>query len=122
MPHGPFQRVVARPSPQNRIRVGDINELQIALENTPTLGEVGIPVSPLLFGAKGDGVTDDSAALASMFTQLGLNNTTTGPVFVDGTWNGGHLRLGNTHIWVDAAGAPRYKTSAPTVASDGTAL
>lgn len=37
----------------------------------------------------------------------------------DGSWNGGHLRLGAYHLWVDAVGALRIKNGAPTSATDG---
>jgi len=37
----------------------------------------------------------------------------------DGTWNTGHLMLGNYHIWVDSAGNLRIKDGAPTSDTDG---
>jgi hypothetical protein len=40
MPHGPFTRAVAGRSWQHRVHPGYINELQEALEDTPTIGEV----------------------------------------------------------------------------------
>lgn len=39
---------------------------------------------------------------------------------VDGTWNGGKLRLGTYNIWVDATGALRIKNGTPTSDTDGT--
>lgn len=91
MPHGPFQRVVASPSPQNRIRVGDINELQQALENAPTLAEV--PDTATItgdittltrrvdktesrvfdlrnYGVFADGVSNDGPAIAAAYAAL----------------------------------------------------
>jgi hypothetical protein len=35
-------------------------------------------------------------------------------------WNGVHLRLGAYHLWVDATGDLRIKSSAPTGDTDGT--
>ncbi len=37
-------------------------------------------------------------------------------------WNGGHLVVGSTHIWMDDFGVLRSKQSAPSVARDGYAL
>lgn len=39
-----------------------------------------------------------------------------------GTWNGGHLRLGNYHLWVDSAGKLRIKNGTPASDSDGTVV
>lgn len=36
-----------------------------------------------------------------------------------GAWNSGHLRLGANHLWVDATGDLRIKSSAPTSDTDG---
>jgi len=41
MPNGPFERQI----PGESIRANDINELQIALENTPTVSESGVIIS-----------------------------------------------------------------------------
>lgn len=41
---------------------------------------------------------------------------------LDGTWNGGRLQLGAYHLWVDATGALRIKSSAPTSDLDGTVV
>jgi hypothetical protein len=41
---------------------------------------------------------------------------------VDGTWNGGRLLLGSYHLWVDATGDLRIKSSAPTSDTDGTVV
>ncbi|HWK19826.1 MAG TPA: hypothetical protein VNR37_03525 [Microbacteriaceae bacterium] len=41
---------------------------------------------------------------------------------VDGTWNGGNLRLGNYRLWVDASGNLRIKSSAPSSDMDGTVV
>lgn len=40
----------------------------------------------------------------------------------DGTWNGGRLMLGNYHLWVDATGDLRIKSSAPASDTDGTVV
>jgi hypothetical protein len=40
----------------------------------------------------------------------------------DGTWNGSHFRMGNAHLWVDAAGTLRIKAGAPTSDGDGVAV
>lgn len=37
----------------------------------------------------------------------------------DGTWNGRHFSLGSYHLWVDASGRLRIKSSAPTSDTDG---
>ncbi len=37
-------------------------------------------------------------------------------------WNGGHLRMGNHHLWVDGAGVLRIKEGAPTGDTDGVAV
>lgn len=48
---------------------------------------------------------------------LGLN---AGDHFkLDGTWNGGRLLLGSNHVWVDASGFVRVKSSAPSSDLDG---
>lgn len=39
---------------------------------------------------------------------------------VDGTWNGGTIRLGNYYLWVDATGDLRIKSGAPANDTDGT--
>lgn len=36
------------------------------------------------------------------------------------TWNGGHLMMGIYHLWIDATGDLRLKSSAPTSDTDGT--
>jgi hypothetical protein len=41
---------------------------------------------------------------------------------MDGTWNGGHLRLGDYHLWVDATGDLRIKSSAPSSDGDGSVV
>lgn len=41
---------------------------------------------------------------------------------LDGTWNGGTLRLGNYYLWVDATGDLRIKNSAPSSDTDGTVV
>lgn len=41
---------------------------------------------------------------------------------VDGTWNGGRLRLGTYHLWVDGSGRLRIKSSAPASDTDGTVV
>jgi len=38
---------------------------------------------------------------------------------VDGGWNEGHLVMGNYHLWIDATGALRSKSGAPTGDTDG---
>lgn len=38
---------------------------------------------------------------------------------VEGIWNGGTLRLGDNHLWVDATGDLRIKNGAPTSDTDG---
>jgi Pectate lyase superfamily protein len=49
-----------------------------------------------------------------------IGGMSTGQSFrVDGTWNGGHLLLGNYHIWVDSSGRLRIKNGAPTSDTDG---
>ncbi|WP_110928420.1 right-handed parallel beta-helix repeat-containing protein [Bacillus massiliglaciei] len=35
------------------------------------------------------------------------------------TYNGGHFRMGNFHIWIDASGNPRIKNGKPTSDTDG---
>lgn len=45
-----------------------------------------------------------------------------GGLAVAGIWDRGHLVLGSHHLWVDATGALRHKTSAPTSDIDGTAV
>lgn len=40
----------------------------------------------------------------------------------DGTWNGSHLMMGAYHLWVDATGDLRIKSSAPTSDTDGTVV
>jgi len=42
--------------------------------------------------------------------------------YVDGTWNGGMLRLGLYHLWVDATGDLRIKNGAPVSDLDGTVV
>jgi hypothetical protein len=37
---------------------------------------------------------------------------------VDGTWNGGTIRLGNYYLWVDGSGKLRMKSGAPTSDTD----
>jgi hypothetical protein len=39
-----------------------------------------------------------------------------------GTWNTSHLKLGAHHLWVDASGRLRMKSSAPTSDMDGTVV
>lgn len=39
---------------------------------------------------------------------------------VDGTWNGGTIRLGVYYLWVDGSGNLRIKSGAPSSAADGT--
>lgn len=41
---------------------------------------------------------------------------------LDGTWNGGHLHMGNYRLWVDATGKLRVKNGAPTSDTDGTVV
>lgn len=41
---------------------------------------------------------------------------------VDGTWDGGTLRLGANYVWVDTSGRLRIKSGAPTSATDGTVV
>lgn len=41
---------------------------------------------------------------------------------VDGTWNGGTLRLGTYYLWVDATGDLRIKNGAPANDTDGTVV
>lgn len=69
----------------------------------------------IYFGSAGDTVLSRTAANeASMGSGDSLK--------VDGTWNGGRLRLGSYHLWVDAAGALRIKSSAPASDTDGTVV
>lgn len=53
---------------------------------------------------------------------VGLLGTSDGTTFqaAEGTYNGGHLQLGSSHLWVDASGRLRIKSSAPTSDTDGT--
>jgi len=46
----------------------------------------------------------------------------TGQVSMSGRWNKGHLVLGGYHIWPDASGVLRVKSSAPTSDTDGTVI
>lgn len=39
-----------------------------------------------------------------------------------GAWNAGHIILGGYHIWIDASGRLRIKSSAPTSDTDGTVV
>jgi hypothetical protein len=39
-----------------------------------------------------------------------------------GAWNGGHIMLGSSHLWVDSIGRLRIKGSAPTSETDGTVV
>lgn len=39
-----------------------------------------------------------------------------------GAWNGGHLMIGSYHLWVDATGDLRIKSSAPASDLDGTVV
>lgn len=43
-------------------------------------------------------------------------------LMVDGTWNGGMLRLGAYYLWVDSSGDLRIKSSAPSSDTDGTVV
>lgn len=38
---------------------------------------------------------------------------------LDGTWNGGHLRMGDHRLWVDGSGNLRIKNGAPSSSTDG---
>lgn len=40
----------------------------------------------------------------------------------DGTWDGTHLIMGVYHLWIDATGDLRIKSSAPTSDLDGTVV
>ncbi len=40
----------------------------------------------------------------------------------DGTWNGGHIRMGRHHLWIDAEGRLRIKRDAPKHDADGQRL
>lgn len=42
-----------------------------------------------------------------------------GHLQVGSAWNGAHFMMGSYHLWVDAAGRPRIKSSAPTSDTDG---
>ncbi len=86
MPHGPFTRVAARQT----IRPSHVNVLQVALENAPTLAEVGgsgggMFLNAKSLGAMGDGVTNDGPIL-----QSALNTLRDRAV---GGWKGGVLFL-----------------------------
>jgi hypothetical protein len=41
---------------------------------------------------------------------------------LDGTWNGGTLRMGAYYLWVDTSGRLRIKSGAPTSETDGTVV
>lgn len=45
-----------------------------------------------------------------------------GHVTLAGTYNGAHLVLRGSHIWVDATGDLRIKSSAPSSDTDGTVV
>jgi hypothetical protein len=51
---------------------------------------------------------------------LGIDENTGNMTIPNGTWDTGHLILGSYHIWVDATGDLRIKSSAPTSDTDGT--
>lgn len=40
--------------------------------------------------------------------------------YVEGTWSGGHFRMGNYRLWVDGSGQLRIKSGAPASDTDGT--
>ena len=39
-----------------------------------------------------------------------------------GAWDTGHARMGNYHLWVDASGRLRIKSSTPASDTDGTVV
>ena len=54
---------------------------------------------------------------------LGLDNRGGGQFFDHGSmWNGGHLKMGNHHLWVDSAGVLRIKEGMPNGDTDGMAV
>jgi hypothetical protein len=62
-----------------------------------------------------------SADGASFREALAVDRAT-GDLRLPGTWDGGHLVLGASHLWIDAAGRLRVKAGAPTSATDGTVV
>lgn len=75
-------------------------------------------------GAGGDHIRFGSAADVQFGrTAADVASMGTGDSFaVDGTWNGGTIRLGAYRLWVDAAGALRIKSGAPSSDTDGTVV
>lgn len=70
--------------------------------------------------ASGADNTFDTVVGRTAANVLGMS---TGDSFaVDGTWNGGQIRLGSHRLWVDATGALRIKSSAPASDTDGTVV
>lgn len=51
-----------------------------------------------------------------------LGPSTDADVVVTGTYDGGHLIIRGNHLWVDATGDLRIKSSAPTSDTDGTVV
>lgn len=81
----------------------------------PNTGVVALPASTLYFGN----------GLDTLLTRNGANVLGLGggdSLQVDGTYNGGHLMLGSYHVWADANGLLRFKSSAPSSATDGTTV
>ncbi len=53
---------------------------------------------------------------------LGLSPKGAGVIQIGGVWNGAHLVMNTTHLWVDGTGRLRIKSSAPTSDTDGTVV
>jgi hypothetical protein len=41
---------------------------------------------------------------------------------LSGLWNGTHIVMGNYHIWIDATGDLRIKSSSPNSSTDGAVI
>lgn len=70
----------------------------------------------------GDGATAGDVTLSRSAADLLTTGNSDTFKAGSGAWNGGHLMIGSYHLWVDATGDLRIKSSAPASDLDGTVV
>jgi hypothetical protein len=70
----------------------------------------------------GNGTTDIDASPYIKERNGGIGTESHDLVAGTGAWNGGHLRIGGHHLWIDSTGDLRIKFGAPASDTDGTVV
>jgi len=80
---------------------------------------MGIPALPLAPAEYNRAYHDQLNRILSLYLSRAFTEVTTDK---EGTWDGTHLVMGVYHLWIDATGDLRIKSSAPTTDLDGTVV